>query len=689
MNLIENLKTAQLNSGGVLVDLGSSSGDAYTLGGWKSGWRGRGTENGTTFQFAAANACRMWIPVRQGPGGTFTIRARAEGSLNGQVYINENHVGSFKLSRNEWRIVSFDFDFGLKPGLNEVLLRFDSLRRTGPDSRAAAKVDYIRLAEENEKVLNPAAAFDAPAYKIVKDGETVNGARLVPGERLCFTMPVPRGAVLSLEVRGENTDVGLAVSVKRDRPAGAHGEDDGAETVVKASEKAWSSGLVDLGVEEADVQFRQVELTAEGASAVLLAGARILVPREEADQKSGHTHGHVGNVIVILIDALRADRVKWLNPSSSQDPVFRENLKGNISVFESAWAAENWTKPSIASLLSGLYPSRHDTKTTQAVLPKGIEMVQEHLQRQGFNTAAFISNGYISDKFGFKRGWETYVNYVRERKRNQARYVYADARTWLAEQPGDRRFFLYIHTIDPHVPYIPPRSFIKRFDPEPYRGIVEPRKTAQLLAKIKTTGVNLTDRDTARIKALYDAEVAYHNEHLKKFLAFLYDRGFNRNTAVWITADHGEELFDHGSVGHGHSLYEEMLNVPLILATPGEKTDVIKRKDPVSLADLPATITSQLDVPPMQNTDGVDILASRKQTRSVFAEFLHGQKTVKLARFKLIMRGLNSTLYNLKDDPEESKDVSAQYPLAFQALRSRIGIYNGRFDNVVNTELPE
>ena len=133
-------------------------------------------------------------------------------------------------------------------------------------------------------------------------------------------------------------------------------------------------------------------------------------------------------------------------------------------VFDRALAPENWTKPSVASMLSGIYPTTHKTQDDRSRLPSSVVLASEHLQKHGFETAGFVANGYVSRKFGFKRGWDTWTNYVRESKRNRARYVVDDAIAWLESRPKDKPFFLFVHTIDPHVPYIPPKKYWSVYD---------------------------------------------------------------------------------------------------------------------------------------------------------------------------------------------------------------------------------
>ena len=111
----------------------------------------------------------------------------------------------------------------------------------------------------------------------------------------------------------------------------------------------------------------------------------------------------------------------------------------------------------------------------------GATLVSEHLKAQGFATASFIANGYVSDRFGFDQGWDHYTNFIREGKNTDASAVFGEAQQWI-ESHHDRRFFVYIQTIDPHVPYDPPAEYLRMYDPrEDYAGQVTPRSTHEAL----------------------------------------------------------------------------------------------------------------------------------------------------------------------------------------------------------------
>ena len=137
--------------------------------------------------------------------------------------------------------------------------------------------------------------------------------------------------------------------------------------------------------------------------------------------------------------------------------------------------------------LTSLYPATHGAKTDGAMVPKGATLLSESLKEAGFATGSFIANGYVSDKFGFNQGWDYYTNYIREKKSTDAENVFKEAGDWV-EQHKDERFFAYVHTIDPHVPYDPPAEFLSMYTKgAEYAGQVSPRKTPDQLARPRRT----------------------------------------------------------------------------------------------------------------------------------------------------------------------------------------------------------
>ncbi len=302
------------------------------------------------------------------------------------------------------------------------------------------------------------------------------------------------------------------------------------------------------------------------------------------------------------------------------------------------------------------------------------------MKGHGFYTGSFIANGYISDYFGFDQGWDTYRNYIRQGLRSPAQYVAADTLAWLDSRPTDKPFFLYVHTIDPHVPYRPPSHFLALYGDTSYRGPVDFSHDSLLLEHIKSGRLHLNDHDKAHLEALYDGEITYHDVHFARILDGLTRRGLDDDTIVVVTADHGEEFWDHGSVGHGHSVYEELIHVPLFVRIPGVTDGVTKIDTPVGLVDVLPTILDALGVPIPDEVSGRSFLnillgQSRPAPRAVVTGFLNGWRTVVVGHLKLVQRSVHAPkLYDLSTDPREEHDLAPSRPLAVRYLRGLLGL---------------
>src|SRR5690606_28214394 len=180
----------------------------------------------------------------------------------------------------------------------------------------------------------------------------------------------------------------------------------------------------------------------------------------------------------------------------------------------------------------------------ESVLSSEVELLGETLQKNGFVTAGLIANGFVSRAFGFDQGWTKYHNYVRMGGISAATNVYDEAIAWV-EANKDQRFFLYLQTIDPHVPYEVARDYTKRYCPEEYTGIVGSRLKGDPQAQFSGDHTKVTERDYDWIRALYYGEVTYHDEHMGRLFEMLRNEGLLDDTLVIITNDHGEELDDH------------------------------------------------------------------------------------------------------------------------------------------------
>ncbi len=671
------LHRAHLRSGGLLIDFGTPGQHKYTLGNWRSGWRGAFVEQEVTYSRMTANTATLFfdlLPDEAG-GGTIAFRGRAVGSDSARVYLNGEAIGRVQFPTDHFSHFAIKVEEGLRAGQNKILLRADRRPPGRARQPAALALDYLRVISHQAASGPAASSIDAVHFPDPKGGRA--DLVLTAGESLAYNLLLPPGARLVGTLRSRIVDTAgqLTISLVRNNKS----------TPLAQLEVGQQAAPIDSSLAAYSDQAVTLLFRADRGEVVLdnIALHRPVQQKPIASGKSRAKH-----LVLVLIDTLRADRLVFHNPSTRVQTPYLDKLANQSMVFERAFASENWTKPSIASLLSGLYPQTHLTKDDRAKLPKSVRMASEHLKAMGFTTAAFVANGYVSDKFGFKRGWDTWTNYVREGKANRARYVIDDAINWLDSRPPDKPFFLYVHTIDPHVPYIPPKAYWSRYDSLPYNGPVKPTQTAKLLEKVKTGSLKLSDRDKIRLEALYDGEISYHDDQLARLHDALERHGLLDDTLIVVTSDHGEEFFEHGLVGHGHSLYEELLHVPLMVRLPGAANDGGTRSTAeVNLADVFPTCCDILGVEPPADLEGESLVPQLMGTSTgrypsvTFSEFLNSQRAARMGRYKVIYKGLNPLLFDLKTDTRETTDLAAERPAALALMRDALGLHLGSLNS--------
>ena len=259
--------------------------------------------------------------------------------------------------------------------------------------------------------------------------------------------------------------------------------------------------------------------------------------------------------MVILVDTLRADRVGAYQPARRLTP-FIDSLAASGVVFEHAYAQSSWTIPSVASLFTSRYQTQHGLLAFGASLNATEVTLAETLQGAGYATACVTANAALAFKTGFDQGFGHFrVLAVEANAKARADAVNAAAFAWLDANAG-RPAFLYLHYMEPHLPYSPsPEALDRVLGGRPRPDLKAASASMMMAITMPPTPERLRD-----IQDVYDAEVASLDDGLRALVAGLETRGVLRDALVVVTADHGEELQDHGGMGHGVSLYNAFRN---------------------------------------------------------------------------------------------------------------------------------
>lgn len=307
------------------------------------------------------------------------------------------------------------------------------------------------------------------------------------------------------------------------------------------------------------------------------------------------------NFLLIVVDALRADALGCYRKAPPGATPVLDSLAARGLRFERAYSPAAWTKPAIASLLTGLYPRQHRCLhglledaghgTVDGLDPRLVTLAQR-LRAAGYATAMVQTNPHVHARFGFGRGFDRSVDlsYLDDHR------VVRAAGELLEELP--RPFFIYLHFLAPHVPYKPHRD--GPFPPLAGRYADRDGFTDADLARCRSAPA---PELLAELRQLYRGEVFYADQQIGNVLAALHGLGLSETTVVVATADHGEEFGEHGGLEHGHSLYPEIVRVPLILAGPSIPRGRVSLRV-ASLIDILPTVLDLADLSPEPNLPG-------------------------------------------------------------------------------------
>ena len=408
------------------------------------------------------------------------------------------------------------------------------------------------------------------------------------------------------------------------------------------------------------------------------------------------------NVILIVVDALGAGHLGTYGYSRATDPRLKA-FAATGAVFLNTIAQSDWTLPSLASLMTGLYPSVHGAllPISDPNLGAQLEAGRFHplagqrlepsrptlaaiLAAQGYATGAVVSGGFCNSAFGFGSGFAEYHNGGGRMEELSRTYL-----PWI-EKNRDRRFFLYIHVGDVHDPYRAPPPFDGLWA-KPYHGKQDGSRPAlDALDDALAQGRPPSAEDVEHLRSLYDGGISYTDEHIGRLLDRLKALGLAENTAVIVTADHGEAFLEHGLMRHGNSFYDELLRVPLIAAFPGLKGGQ-RLGGQARLIDVMPTVLDYLRVP-APPTQGRSLLpwlqGAPVEDREAFSESNEGV-SLRAGRWKLIRyRGRPEALYDLAGDAAERLSLRADAPAKWTALSGRLADWRAEMTRAAQTLPP-
>ncbi len=492
-------------------------------------------------------------------------------------------------------------------------------------------------------------------------------------------------------------EIGLARLDQRGGPAGVTVSlaRDGAET------QPVSCGRHFDGAPSRSWQTCVLELPPGGGSvrlvvgAVAPAGARLVM--SEPIVEAADPADRLPAVVLIVSDTTRADALGAYPPAIAG--AMLRKLAPESVVFDQARTVSSWTRPAVASLLTGLRPGTHKVLDELDHLPSEIDTLATRLKEAGWITLGVSTNPHILPTWGFGRGFDFFLDVGAEEwatRKADGRAV-AGAIERAVGPSGAAGRFVYLHLMDAHGPYLPAQPHLALLD---RRTGGVPRLPAASLA---AGGLSANTRATVAAQwRRYLAEVVDADLTIGRIVQGLRRTGQLDRALVVVTADHGEEFLDHGGQRHGHTLYEELLRIPLLLKLPGNRFGGTRVAAAVGLADVAPTLLDALGLAPTGPVDGRDLLPLAEATAREAATNVRdegpasaplpaaaegdGSALVRLkyqhrnqaalieGHWKLITNvatGRNE-LYDLEADPHETRDLSDHDGERVHAMRARL-----------------
>ena len=378
-------------------------------------------------------------------------------------------------------------------------------------------------------------------------------------------------------------------------------------------------------------------------------------------------------VVVYLVDTLRADHTGpygYSRPTTPHLDVFARDAV----VFEQAIVHASWTKPSVASIFTSLLPGQHRAVQLRDPLDSSLTTLAEMLQAKGYATGAAIANSVIyGAQSAFDQGFDFFAGLHGEddqpSKLVGAEVVVDAALSWLEARRGFPTF-LYVHTMDPHVPYAPPPPFDRMFEPHPVPGHPgqDPRTDYQ------------EPLDRERLVAQYDGDVAYGDQEFGRFVKGLKDLGLYDRALVVFLSDHGEEFLDHGQWLHGRSVFDELVRVPLIAKFPGGKGAGRRASPQVQAVDVLPTVLENEGLPVPAGLAGrplQHVLAGRAEKTPALSEIshrgivAHGVRTEADKYVRRFSPERDELYFDLRADPGERTSLLDRRPERVRLLKAQ------------------
>lgn len=685
-SVVDNRHAAHRMVGGDLVlDAGDVGFARYTRFGvpaprWKLGQLVDGKRVAVPDRLAALEVPLTVEQARDGAQLTLRVYAlddqqRLELKINGRKASKDARV---ELAAG-WQTIALAIEPG-RLGVGENLLVFESSGKRRPPKGAgkSAKgtptvwlaVEWLRLGRArplDDADPRAAASFDATSSKAA--GPSIE---LTDGAALTWFVDLPEGAHLVANVA---PPCAIDVRARPSADAFAGGVLAGAEARVDLS--AMGGRVVALSLTARDCpRARIVEprITVVGPA----PAARPAAPPPKY-------------VVLWVMDALRADKLPVFTPGArAQTPNLDELAKSSV-VFRQYYVQGNESQTSHSSVWTGLYPAVHGVRMAGVGgvwrVDRDFELIATRLAAAGLFTTAATGNGFVTADGGYARGFKEFRNMMREKGViNGVLYgeKIVDAALGQLDAVRADPAYLFLGTIDNHGPWIARKPWIDIYSPGPYDGPFQEYGTSKELGFRKgRMGCSIIPPapDIERLRAIYDSAISYQDKQLGRFVEQLKSWGIWEQTMFVLTADHGEEFFEDGRCGHGGSLRDSLVRVPLLIRDPARFPGGTIVEEGAEGVDVLPTMLDALGAPPVAAAQGASLVPlaqglGRGWSRPSYASQYEYAHAMRIGRWKIVVskRGVPS-IVDLVADPGEKTELSAKKPVERRMLTDHLGMF--------------
>jgi arylsulfatase A-like enzyme len=427
----------------------------------------------------------------------------------------------------------------------------------------------------------------------------------------------------------------------------------------------------------------------------------------------GHQHPD-SNVILISLDTLRADHLGCYGYPRDTSPAIDAFAEDSV-LFKLAVSQAPDTLPSHVSVFTSLIPSHHRIfHTLKISISEDADTMASLLKERGYRTISFNNGGMVSAVYGMDHGFDLYHSFKGFDHVMESKFVtIVDAAEKWLDGRGEEKFFLFLHTYEPHYPYIPELKYMEPFRKE-YHGLLETKElpvTAQelhdilvkqrkqypgienhhilrtkdmecvrieLLRLINHSSLPVNEDDLQHIIDTYDAEILSLDDAFADLMQYLKEKGIYEEAMIIVISDHGEEFNEHGMIGrHSHTLFDELLNTVLIIKFPYMDFAGTVVEQQVRNIDILPTLLDVLGKPPMDHFQGVSLIDLIRGVggeelpavgQRLLVEDMTFSNAIRTRKWKLY----DSKLFDLENDPSELKDVSSEYPEVMKILSQKL-----------------